>query len=62
MKNLETPGITGRVGRYGITRGWFFFDDYVLISLKLIACRICVFLSGLLGIKICLSHGQIGLL
>ena len=24
-----------------------FFNDYVLISLKLIACRICVFLSGL---------------
>ena len=23
------------------------FDDYVFISLKLIACRICVFLSGL---------------
>ena len=38
-----------------------FFDDYVLISLKLIACRICVFLSGLLGVKICLSHAQIGL-
>ena len=23
------------------------FDDYIFISLKLIACRICVFLSGL---------------
>ena len=23
------------------------FDDYVFISLKLITCRICVFLSGL---------------
>ena len=23
------------------------FNDYVLISLKLIACRICVFFSGL---------------
>ena len=38
-----------------------FSDAYDLISLKLTACRICVFLSGLLGVKICLSHAQIGL-
>ena len=38
------------------------FDDYVFISLKLIACRICVFKRSLLGVKICLSHAQIGLL
>ena len=34
------------------------FDDFVFISLKLTACHICLFLSGL----ICLSHAQIGLL
>ena len=39
------------------------FDDYVFISLKRIACSVCVFLSGLFqGSKICLSHAQIGLL
>ena len=37
------------------------FDDYVFISLKLIACHIC-FKRSLLGFKICLSHAQIGLL
>ena len=42
---------------------FFFFDDYVLISLKRITCRICVcFKRSLLGVKICLSHAQIGLL
>ena len=38
------------------------FDAYVFMSLKLTACHICVFKRSLLGIKICLSHAQIGLL
>ena len=39
-------------------------SDYVFISLKLISCMLylCVFKRSLLGVKICLSHIQIGLL
>ena len=41
----------------------FNFVCRVFISLKLIACRICVFFKrSLLGVKICLSHAQNGLL
>ena len=38
------------------------FVCYVFMSLKLIACRICVCKRSLLGVKICLSHAQSGLL
>ena len=38
----------GSAKKHRITRGWFFsMIIYVFTSLKLIACRICVFLSGL---------------
>ena len=38
--------VLGSAKKHRITRG-FFFDDRGFISLKLIAYRICVFLSGL---------------
>ena len=40
------------------------YDDYVFISLKPAHCMsyLCVFKQSPLGVKICLSHAQIGLL
>ena len=40
------------------------YDDHVFISLKPAHCvsYLCVFKQSPLGIKICLSHAQIGLL
>ena len=40
------------------------YDDHVFISLKPAHCMsyLCVFKPSPLGVKICLSHGQIGLL
>ena len=55
--------VQGFAKKHRITQGCFFPDDYVFISLKLIAYRICVFLSGLFqGSKFFLSHAQICLL
>ena len=40
------------------------YDDHVFISLKPTHCMsyLCVLKRSPLGVKICLSHGQIGLL
>ena len=40
------------------------YDDHVFISLKPAHCvsYLCVFKQSPLGVKICLSHAQIGLL
>ena len=40
------------------------YDDHVFISLKPAHCMsyLCVFKQSPLGVKICLSHGQISLL
>ena len=40
------------------------YDDHVFISLKPAHCMsyLCVFKQSPLGVKICLSHAQIGLL
>ena len=43
--NIYVAKVSFRVQR--VTRGWVFFHNHVFTSLKLIACRICVLLSGL---------------